>query len=726
MKTSENVQSQKLALEGKEYFFSLNQLALQANASVVVTCGGTTVLSTVTCSAKEREDIDYFPLYVEYVERLYAGGIIKGSRWVKREGRPSDEAILAARLIDRSIRPLFPENFRREVQVVVTVLSVDQENDPVLLGALATSAALTISDIPWNGPLGIVRVGLKSEVFFVNPAEVEKEYSELDLVVASGKEGVVMIEAGANQVPEEVFWKGIEFAEGQNQKIIAFLERLRRKVGKPKISFVSSETTPQDRKRVEKIAGSRIQKLVEEICRKDKEEQSIWEEVANLEEEVKAELEGEIRGETVKEVLGLIFKKKLREKILSGRRPGGRDFDQIRELKIDVGLLPRTHGSALFQRGKTQVLTVTTLGSPSLKQLIESPEGEEIKRYIHHYSMPPYATGEVGKMGAPARREIGHGALAERALLPVIPPEERFPYTIRLVSEVLSSNGSTSMASVCGSTLSLMDAGVPISDPVAGISIGMVTQGSKFVLLTDIAGIEDFNGDMDFKVAGTRKGITAVQTDIKISGLSLEMIRKALEKAKAAREFVLDRMQEVIAKPREKISQYAPKVVVMSIPEDKIGDLIGPGGKTIRGLIAETGCDISIEDDGTVSVTGLTQEAVAAAVERIKSLTKEVAVGEVLEGIVKRIQPFGAFVEYSPGKEGLIHISRFGGAARHPGEVLKVGQKVKVVVREIDEFGRVNLDLSEPIKPSRTRWPATPRHSRFSPRFRRLPPKPHR
>ena len=720
-------QKESFKLGDREFIFEIGNLALQANGSVTVRCGGTVVLATAVAS-QQKSDLDYFPLQVEYVERLYAGGKIKGSRWVKREGKPSDEVILNARVIDRSIRPLFPKDFKNEVQVVVTVLSVDHENDPVDLALLAVPAALHLSDIPWQGPIGAVRVGGKDESFFVNPTEQEKEFSDLDLVVATSKEGVVMLEAGALQVEEERFLAAIEFGKKEGEKVIEFLESLRRKYGKEKMAYEPVYPSPQLIEKVDKLVGSKLEKVIGDLVKKDKGEKKVGEEafaaLAELGEEAKEAMEEE-DGKLVKMAVEAIFKKKLRKKILQGKRPGGRGMEEIRPFRAEVGLLPRTHGSAVFQRGFTKALTVTTLGTPSLKQLIESPEGEETKRYMHHYFMPPYASGETGRIGWPGRREIGHGALGERALIPVLPSEEKFPYTIRVVSEIVSSNGSTSMASVCGSTLSLMDAGVPISAPVAGISIGLVKEGKDYVLLTDIAGIEDFNGDMDFKVAGTAKGITAVQVDIKIAGLPFAVVKEAIFRAKKAREEILAVMTATISQPRAKISQYAPKVEVFKIDPLKIGEVIGPGGKTIRRLIEQSGCDINIEDDGKVSVSGLDEASVKKVSEAIKGLTRDIKVGEEFVGEVKRLQPFGAFVEILPGKEGLLHVSRLGSSfLRHPKEVLAVGDKVRVRVREIDELGRVNLELAQPLtnkkKPSPFKSHLRPRFApRFSPRKRR-------
>ncbi|MFH1602024.1 MAG: polyribonucleotide nucleotidyltransferase [Candidatus Shapirobacteria bacterium] len=714
----DNNKTEVFKLKDKEITFEIGNLALQSNASVIISCGGTAVLVTAVAS-RNPTDLDYFPLNIEYIERLYAGGIIKGSRWVKKEGRPSDESILSARLIDRFLRPLFPSGFKNEVQVVVTLLSVDHENDSVDLSLLAASAAIHLSDIPWNGPVGVVRVGAKNGSLFAFPTEKEKEFSDLDLVVASGKQGVVMLEAGAEEIDEEKFFKAVEFGVDQGKLIIDFLDQLREKYGSKKMVYQSSDPDPILISKVEKEAGSKIKKLVEGLGENKSDEAEISspviDQLAEITEEARLSLGEEAKGLVVRDIVQSLFKKKFREMVLGGKRVGGRGLTEIRPLSAKVGILSRTHGSATFQRGFTKVLSVVTLGAPSLKQLIESPAGEESKRYIHHYFMPPYSVGETGRMGGFNRREIGHGALAERALLPVIPNEEKFPYTIRVVSEVMSSNGSTSMASVCGSTLALMDAGVPISAPVAGISIGMISLKDDFVLLTDIAGQEDFNGDMDFKVAGTQKGICAVQVDIKTEGLSLEIISQSLKKAKTAREQILEAMHRAIDNPRSKLSVYAPKIIVLHIKPEKIGTLIGPGGKTIRRIIEQTQCEIDVEDDGSVTITGVDQEKVKQAVDEVDGLTREVKVGEELPGEVKRIQDFGAFVEFLPGREGLVHVSRISsGYISHPSDVLKIGQNLQVRVREIDQMGRVNLEPVSPLPGSPNQRPE--RKAPFDPR----------
>jgi len=684
--------AKEIEFGGKKLRLEVGRFAPQANASVIAQYGETIVLATVVLG-KANEELGYFPLSVEYVERLYAGGRIKGSRWVKREGRPSDEAVLIGRLVDRSIRPLFPKDFFNEVQVTITVLSVDLENEPDVLSVVATSAALAISEIPWDGPLGAVKIGLKEGISFVNPVAAEKEFSDLELVVSSTKERVVMIEGGAKEIPEAQLLTAIKFAKEENQKLIALIEELRSELGKPKLPVKNKEVNQEIVPEVQKFVKEQIEKI---FSGEKKEVPGS----GGLEEIKEAYLANfETGKKDVAFAFDYFWKKLFRERVLAGKRADNRTATEVRPLEIEVGVLPRTHGSAIFKRGLTQVLTVTTLGAPSLQQLIESATGEEAKRYIHHYSMPPYSTGEVGRVGNLSRREIGHGALAERAIEPVIPSEEKFPYTIRVVSEVMSSNGSTSMASTCGSTLSLMDAGVPISLPVAGIAMGLVT-GNKagaegdYVILTDLAGIEDFNGDMDFKITGTEKGITMIQLDVKIHGLTDEIIEKTLVQAKEGRIFILEKMQAVISEPRQKISQYAPRITVLHIPQDKIGEVIGPGGRVIRKLIEQTSCNIEVDDDGSVNISGIDDASVAAATEQINGLIAEAEIGRMYEGEVKRIQPFGAFVEILPGKEGLVHISKMGtGFVSSPEEVVSLGQKVKVKVTEVDERGRINLTM---------------------------------
>ncbi len=678
-----------LEFGGRKLTLSTGFLAEQADAAVLASYGETVVLATVV-AAPLREYPGYFPLSVEYMERLYAGGRIKGSRWVKREGRPSDEEILIGRLVDRSIRPLFDKSYQKEVQVIVTVLSVDLENSPDVLASIAASAAIEISAIPWNGPVGTLKVGMKDLVYFTNPTDTELGHSEMELVISATNEAIVMLEASSKEVPEEEILGAIEYGQSEAKKIITLIKEFAKEVGVKKEVIVKEKPDQDLYKKVKEVVDKEISTLVRKLASHQENRLTY--------EEYKKSLYDSFPDTDPQVIAGIfddLVSQNLREMILSGKRPDGRRHDEIRKIEIEVGILPRTHGSAIFKRGQTQVLTVTTLGSPSLEQLIESAEGEETKRYIHHYSMPPFSTGETGKVGFPSRREIGHGALAEKALIPVIPPEEKFPYTIRVVSEILSSNGSTSMASACGSTLSLMDAGVPIKAAVAGIAMGLVIEDEKnFVILSDITGLEDSGGDMDFKIAGTKAGVTAMQLDVKTLKLTSKILAEALKKAYKGRLEILSEMEKVISQPRLKISDYAPKIKVIKISTDKIGDLIGPGGRIIRKIISETGAQVDVEDDGTVTVSGLSEDKVSEAIRRVEGLTKEVKVGEIYEGVVKRIQPFGAFVEFLPGKEGLIHISDMSeGFVKDPAHVVSIGQKVQVRVKEIDDFGRVNLSM---------------------------------
>ncbi len=687
--------SVKLEFAGKEMTFETGRVAPQATSSILARLGDTVVLVTVVCG-KLREDIDYFPLSVEYTEKLYAGGRIKGSRWVKREGRPTDDAILIGRLIDRSIRPLFPKEFKNEVQVVVTVLSVDGEHEPDILALNAVSAALAVSPIPWKGPIGAIRMGHNAEGLIFNPTATEGDTSDLDIVVSQSKDLTVMIEAGALQVPEDVVNDSIVSAHKETQKMIAFIEDLVKKIGQPKLEVKQNAAVQDAIAILEKGYKKEIEALIAGRANKEGSGSETDELLTKVIEEHKmANEESELDKKTLGKALEYVMFKIIRSNVITKKaRPDGRKIDEIRQINVETGVLPRTHGSALFERGLTQALSIVTLGSPRMEQLIESAEGEETKRYIHHYSGPPYSVGEAGRIGTPSRREIGHGALAERALQAVIPTQDKFPYTIRIVSEVLSQNGSSSMASTCGSTLALMDAGVPILKPVAGISIGMMSDEKDYVLLTDIIGLEDFSGDMDFKVAGTDAGITAIQLDVKVPGLTDQQVKEIIERARTARMFILDKMLSVIPEPRKKISEFAPKIEQITIPVEKIGELIGPGGKTIKNIIAQTGAQVDVEDDGTVTISGTDQEAVTKAVDWVKGLTREVQVGEEFEGPVKRILPFGAFVEILPGKEGMVHVSKMGqGFVNSPEDVVSIGEVVKVKVYEIDDQGRINLTM---------------------------------
>lgn len=687
--------SKSVEVGGRTLTLEVGRFAEQATSAVVARYGDTMIIATIVASANESK-LNYFPLSVEYVERLYAGGRIKGSRWVKREGRPSDDAILKGRLIDRSIRPLFDKKYHHDVQVVITVLSVDGENEPDILGIIATSAALSISPLPWKGPIAAVRVGYVTPKngesgYFANPGMKETEFSELDIIVSASEKKVIMLEAGANEITEKVVFKGIQFANEEISKILKCINSLVKEVGQKKIEIEQSNASTELAKILSKDYEEEIAKSI--LSRVSKEREG--DELANLTEAISQTYTDKYQKEDIEKALESLFDQKIREDILKkGKRADGRGVNDIRPIESEVGILPRTHGSAMFKRGQTQVLTVATLGSPSLEQLIESPEGETAKRYMHHYSMPPYSVGETGRIGYPSRREVGHGALAERALLPVLPSQENFPYTIRLVSEVMSSNGSTSMASTCGSTMALMDAGVPIKFPVAGLAIGLVSEGDKYELLSDIIGIEDFCGDMDFKVAGTKNGITAIQMDTKIDGLTEKIVEETLERARLGRIHILEKMLSVLPNPRTTLSQYAPRVAIMTVPQDKIGEVIGPGGKVIRQIIADTGCDINIDDTGKVTIAGTDPVKVELAQKWIAGIVKEVQPEEVYQGLVKRILPFGAFVEILPGKEGMVHVSQMSTEfVSDPTTVVKIGQPVTVRVVEVDLQGRINLSM---------------------------------
>src|SRR3989344_3520736 len=623
--------------------FEVGRFAEQATSAVLASYGDTMVLATVV-AAKPKSDLGYFPLGVEYVERLYAGGRIKGSRWVKREGRPSDDAILSARLINRSIRPLFPKGYGDEVQVVVTILSVDGENEPNIVALNAVSAALAISPIPWNGPIGGVCLGYvppkngEQGHFLLNPAESEVPFCDLDLVVSATSSKILMIEAGAQEVAESIVLSAFTTAQEEAGKIVAVINELAHEIKPKKWSFISSLPDEALLNKLKKDYHKEIDTLLAERVSKENESENMA-----LIDEIYLKFEEQHEKKAIEKALDYLVKQKIRDNIITKEaRPDGRELDEVRAISCEGSLLPRTHGSGVFQRGQTQVLTVATLGSPSMEQLIESPMGEASKRYMHHYSFPPYSVGETGRVGFPSRREIGHGALAERALLSVIPSEEKFPYNIHLVSEVMSSNGSTSMASTCGSTLALMDAGVPIKNPVAGIAMGLMTLGNKYKILTDIIGLEDFSGDMDFKIAGSKDGITAIQLDVKVDGLTEAMLEESLTRARAARLMILEKMQAGIPAARPQLSQYAPKVMIVKVPQDKIGEVIGPGGRVIRQIIAETGATVDMADDGSVTITGTTEDSVERARTWVEGLVREVNVGEEFpEGIVKRIMPFG-------------------------------------------------------------------------------------
>lgn len=708
-------------LAGKKLILETGELAKQANAAVLVTYGETVVLATAV-SQKASDDIGYFPLSVDYEEKLYAGGRISTSRFIKRENRPTEKAILTARLIDRSIRPLFPKDYQAEVQVIITVLSVDQENDPDIVSLIATSAALSISDIPWNGPLSGLRIGRQNGGYIVNPTEDEKSFSTLDLILSSTKNEVVMLETASQEVDEKSIIGAIQFGIKEGKTVISLIEDFTKEAGHEKQKYVPEKADEATEKKITDYIKANIMKDFES---KSQDETWFNDTLEILKEEFIKEDEEKITPKLLADILEDMTADYLRNEILTNKkRPDGRGLDEIREIITKVSILPRTHGSAIFQRGETQVLSIVTLGSPALEQLIENMTGEETKRYIHHYNFPPFSVGEVRRRGAPGRREIGHGALAEKALLPVIPSIDVFPYTIRVVSEVLSSAGSTSMASASASTLALMDAGVPIKEPVVGISIGLITDKkdrSKYVTITDIAYQEDAQGDMDFKVAGTKNGITAIQMDIKLNGVSVEILEEAFEKAKKARSALLDKILAIIPQSREKISKYAPKVILIKIDPTKIGEVIGSGGRIINKIIAETGAAIDINDEGTVTINSKDVEACQKAAHWIEGIVKEIQPGEIYEGKVKRILPFGAMVEILPGKEGLVHISQLAPHRVNKVEdVLKIGQDAKVRVAEIDDQGRVNLSMLFGEEADKSH---EPRHESGHGRDRRRPPR---
>lgn len=691
----------ELDIGGRVLQLEAGRLAKQAGGAVLVKYGDTCVLATATSSAEPREGIDFFPLTVDYEERLYSVGKIPGG-FIKREGRPSEKAILSSRLIDRPIRPLFPKGYRNDVHIVATVMSVDQDNSPDVAAMVGASAALHISEIPFLGPIGAVAVGYVDGEFIINPTIVQNERSSLYLVVAGTKDAVMMVEAGANEVPEETCLEAIMFGHEKIKEIVAFIEDFRKEAlvlgiakekKEPNIYIIDAELE-------QAVRDYATKPLQEAVILKDKLERE--EAIAKVKDEALTKFM-EFYPEQVKDiktVLDSIVKEYVRKLITVDKiRPDGRATDEIRPITCEVGVLPRTHGSGLFTRGQTQVLTITTLGAIGEEQILDGLGVEESKRYMHHYNFPPYSVGEARPMRGPGRREIGHGALAERALEPMIPSEEEFPYTIRLVSEVLESNGSTSMGSVCGSTLSLMDAGVPIKAPVSGVAMGLIKEGDHYTILTDIQGMEDALGDMDFKVAGTEKGVTAIQMDIKIAGIDRNILKDALEQARKGRLFILEKMLAAIKEPRPDLSPYAPRILTTVIDPDKIRDVIGPGGKTIKKIIEDTGVKIDIEDDGRVFIAAVDMEAGKKALRIIEDLTRDVEVGKIYIGKVTRITNFGAFVEIMPGKEGLVHISHL--AEERVGkveDVVSIGDEILVRVTEIDRQGRINLSRKEALR----------------------------
>ena len=689
-------------LAGRKLTLETGKLAGLANGSVLVRYGDTVVLVDVTASKEPRDGIDFFPLSVDYEEKLYAVGKIPGS-YTKREGKPSDKAILTSRAIDRPLRPLFPKDFRNDVCVVATVLSVEQDNQPEICAMIGASAALSISDIPFGGPTSAVAVGYVNDEIVINPTEEQRKNSRLTLTVAGTKDKIAMIEAGADEIPDDIMLEAIKKAHKEIKKLCTFISKMQKEIGKPKFEYKSFAV---DEEIYNDVEANYKDKMYEAVQAVDKEVRD--ENIDKLTDEIVAYFSEKVGEEKTEELMSDIAtsihdleKKCVREMIYNEhKRPDGRKIDEIRPLSCEVGLLPRVHGSALFTRGQTQVLSVATLGMVSEEQSLDGIDTEESKRYMHQYNFPSYSVGEARPSRGPGRREIGHGALAEKALVPVIPSEEEFPYAIRVVSEVLSSNGSTSQASICASTLALMDAGVPIKRPVAGISTGLVTapDGSDdYVMLTDIQGIEDFFGDMDFKVGGTEKGITAIQVDIKVDGLSYKIIKEAFERTRKARKYILEEvMLKQLDKPRAEISEYAPKIINMKIKVDKIKDVIGTGGKTINKIIDETGVKIDIQEDGQVFIYSEDEKKAKRAKEIIEEIVREIEVGQVYEGTVIKLMNFGAFVDLGAGKEGLVHISKISNdRIKNIEDVLHEGDKVKVKVIEIDDQDRINLSMKD-------------------------------
>ena len=683
------MRSFEMEVGGRPLVIENGKMAKQANGAVLVRYGDTVVLVAVTASAEPREGVDFFPLTVDYEEKMYAVGKIPGG-FIKREGRPSNAAILCARLIDRPIRPLFPKGFRNDIQVIATVLSVEQDNPPDIAAMIGASCALSVSDIPFNGPIAGVRVGRVDGKFVINPTVEQREKSDLNLTIAGSYDAVMMVEAGANELPEDVILESILFGHKEIKRIVEFQRKIIDACGKKKREVRLFQTPPEMEQAIRDYAAARLDAAVRDSDKLRRDEHIAAVNADTMEHFL------EIYPGAAKEIAAVLHdveKDIVRRMITHEKiRPDGRGLDEVRPVSCEVGILPRTHGSGLFTRGQTQILTVTTLGSLGDAQVIDGLGVEKSKRYIHQYNFPGYSVGEARPARGPGRREIGHGALAERALLPVIPTEEEFPYMFRLVSEVLESNGSSSMGSVCGSTLSLMNAGVPIRRPVSGVAMGLVKDGDQYTILTDIQGMEDALGDMDFKVAGTDQGITAIQMDIKIAGITREILASALEQAKRGRAFIMGKMMECISKPAPDLSPYAPRVTTMHINVDKIRNVIGPGGKMIKKIVDDTNTQIDIEEDGTILISAVNVEDAKKAVAIIEELVRDVEVGAVYKGKVTRIMTFGAFVEVLPGKEGLCHISQLAKRRVEKVEdVVQIGDTLDVKVTEIDRQGRVNL-----------------------------------
>lgn len=710
------METKKYELEwgGRNLKIEIGQLAQQTNGSCRVQYGDTVILATVCMSPEPREGIDFFPLLVDYEEKLYAAGMIKGSRFIKRETKPSDEAVLIGRLVDRSIRPLFSETIRNDVQVVITVLSFDGENDPSVPGLIGAAIALSISNIPWDGPIAGVRIGQINGEWVLNPSYEAREKSLIDLFVAGNGEKTIMLEAGGNEAGEEIIFGAVEFGQKHIQKVIKLIDQIQKEIGLPKVAGEVEEEMDEEEK--EALAQKEeIKKITKEFVN-DKINQYLFADAKvskqvrrSTLEEMKEALEDYLKEKQIgkeKRKIGLEYFNTCIEEAISkmiletGKRIDGRALDEVRPLSIQVGVLPRTHGSCLFQRGETQVLSVVTLGSPGMEQVLETIEESGKKRFMHHYNFPGYSVGEVSPFRGASRRDIGHGALAEKAIDPLIPAKDVFPYTIRVVSEVLGSNGSSSMASTCGSSLALMDAGVPTKKQVAGIAMGLVSdEKGNYRILTDLQDLEDTKGGMDFKITGTKEGITAIQMDTKTYGLTYQMVKDTLKQAKKARLYILDEMNKVLNKPRPDLSPYAPRIISFKINPEKIRDVIGPGGKMINEIIEKTGVTIDIEDDGLVMICSTDKESSQKAVDWIKNITREVKPGEVFQGRVTRIMDFGAFVEVLPQQEGLVHISELAHyRVNKVSDIVKVGDIVPVKVIGIDEQGRINLSMKQLIK----------------------------
>ena len=691
----------KTAIGGKLLELEIGKVCEMANGQVMVRYGDTVVNVTAVASKEPRPDIDFFPLSCDYEEKMYAAGKIPGG-FIKREGRPSEKAILNSRLMDRPLRPLFPKGFFNDVQVVATVMCVDNDAPSEIAAMIGSSVALAISDIPWDGPTGSVLIGMVDGQFVVNPSLAQREQSSMHLVVSGTKEAIMMVEAGANEVPEETILDAIMFAHEEIKKIVEFIEEIVKEVGKPKMEIELYKVPEDIEAAVREYAEDKMRAAIQTYDKMER-----LDNMDAVEAETKehfAEIYPD-NGKDIGNVLYAITKEQVRSLILDDEiRPDNRKRTEIRPIWCDTGLLPRTHGSGLFKRGQTQVMSIATLGPLSEAQTIDGITEQTEKRYMHHYNFPPYSVGEARPMRSPGRREIGHGALAERALIPVLPSEEEFPYAIRVVSEVLSSNGSTSQASVCGSCLALMDAGVPIKAPVAGIAMGLIERveedgSSKMAILSDIQGMEDFLGEMDFKVAGTAKGVTAIQMDIKVNGLSKEVLQNALKQAYEGRMHIMKEMLDELPEPRKELSPYAPRIISMQIEPDQIRTVIGPGGKTINRIIADTGVKIDIDDTGLVYIAAPDMESAQAGINEIELLLKEPEPGEIYEGKVTRVMPFGAFIEILPGKEGLLHISKMAKERVEKVEdVMNVGDVVKVKVTEIDSQNRINLSRKELLK----------------------------